>query len=104
LAEARRARIAARGTRVAERREASSSGSCVFIARCPYAREICAQAPMAIQVGPSDADASAYGDPAAHDGPAAGGHLARCWKLTDPEFTPPGGFGPPGEISRPGTA
>ena len=63
LAEARRARIEARGTRVAERREQTATGSCIFITRCPHARDLCAKAPQPVVV--------------------AQGHTARCWMLTD---------------------
>jgi peptide/nickel transport system ATP-binding protein len=62
LAEARRARIEARGARAAERREHTAPGACVFVARCPHARDLCAEAPPAVDV--------------------AEGHTARCWMLT----------------------
>jgi peptide/nickel transport system ATP-binding protein len=69
LAEARRARIEARGARAAENREAAPASACIFLARCPHAKPICAEAPAAF--------------PAASVAAAAAGHQARCWMLTD---------------------
>ena len=74
LAEARRARIEARGARAAERRKLQAPGACVFVARCPHARDVCGQAAPPLPVG---------------DTGAASGHVARCWMLTDPPFSPP---------------
>ena len=61
LAAARRARIEARANRAAA--PAENPGACNFIARCPYAKAVCAQAPEAL--------------------PAGERHSARCWKLSD---------------------
>ncbi|HEX4788838.1 MAG TPA: oligopeptide/dipeptide ABC transporter ATP-binding protein [Actinospica sp.] len=90
LAEARRARLEARGARAAaaERRvPQATAGACVFIGRCPYAREICADAPPPLPVREMAADG-----PEAARTAAADGHNARCWKLTDfqavPDVTP----------------
>lgn len=55
----------ARGVRAAENREVPAAGSCPFIARCPYARPVCSEAPSAFQVG------------------EVSGHTARCWMLND---------------------
>jgi peptide/nickel transport system ATP-binding protein len=62
LAAARRARIEARANRDLSV-PIESPGACGFIARCPYAKAICAQAPDAF--------------------PAGEAHTARCWRLTD---------------------
>jgi peptide/nickel transport system ATP-binding protein len=72
LAQARRARIEARGVaRAGDRRNPAAPGACVFIARCPHARDVCAEAPAPQPVAG-----------------APSGHVARCWLLTDPPFTP----------------
>jgi peptide/nickel transport system ATP-binding protein len=63
LAEARRARQAARASRNAEQREAAVGAGCRFRSRCPFAMDICATHPP--------------------DLPVASGHLARCWLLSD---------------------
>jgi len=62
LAAARRARIEARANRDTSV-PIESPGGCNFIARCPYAKAICAPAPEAL--------------------PAGEGHTARCWRLSD---------------------
>ncbi|MCQ4206296.1 ABC transporter ATP-binding protein [Streptomyces longispororuber] len=63
--EARAARLAARGTRTAELREAArDGGGCRFRARCPFATDRCGQAPPVVAVG-------------------GAGHEARCWLHTD---------------------
>ena len=61
LAVARRVRAEARANRVSV--PVAGPGACNFIARCPYAKPVCAEAPEAFPVGE--------------------GHAARCWKLTD---------------------
>jgi peptide/nickel transport system ATP-binding protein len=93
LAEARRARVEARGARAAERRELQAPGACVFVSRCPYAREICAEAPPPLPArgvqGGADGVSGAAEAAAVGGGGAADGHAARCRKLTEPEFTRP---------------
>jgi peptide/nickel transport system ATP-binding protein len=67
-AAARRERIELRGARAAERREISGAATgCVFVARCPYAKPICAQAPADFPAGPD--------------------HTARCWLLDETQET-----------------
>jgi peptide/nickel transport system ATP-binding protein len=63
LAEARRARQAARASRDAERREVAVDTGCRFRSRCPFAMDVCATHPPDLEVAP--------------------GHLARCWLLGD---------------------
>jgi len=61
-AAARRARIEARANRDLSV-PIEAPGACNFIARCPYAKAVCTQAPDAF--------------------PAGEAHTARCWRLTD---------------------
>jgi peptide/nickel transport system ATP-binding protein len=86
LAEARRARVEARGARAAERRELQAPGACVFVSRCPYAREICAEAPAPLPVRDPEGGSGAGGGESGGAG-TANDHVARCWKLTEPEFS-----------------
>lgn len=62
LAQARRARRAARTPRAAERREAVVDAGCRFRARCPFAMDACAKRPPEFSVRP--------------------GQAARCWLVS----------------------
>jgi peptide/nickel transport system ATP-binding protein len=96
LAEARRARIEARVARLAGAERGvpkTAAGACVFIGRCPYAREICADAPPPLPVRATAGDGAEAAQTASsrggHDSQGRhGSHIARCWKLTGFERTP----------------